>query len=529
MRPGLGFTPSQSVHPFLGLNTTNPSTLINPSLSPNCINVTVTDGNVKKRKGYIELGSLSTGGLPVMEVISFQDGSGNTHLVAVTTQRFYIYDYTTNSWIDRTNNAFSGDDTKLISWVAATGTDTGRVLIITNGVDKPKYWTGDPTELFLDVEFNLPNFVTCQTLAYMNDTLIMGNVTTTDAAPQTVVWANAGQVNEWQAGTSGADTIYDAVGPIVAMMPLANSMVIYSEDSIHVMIFVGGDAVYTFQKVVENTRLTSAKAIINIGPYHLYMSQENIQLFDGSTTTTAVADVVHESYRRNLANNLLSKTFAFLDRARRRAYFAVPVNLISGGYRIDFYVLEYNARDLSQWKWALQNYAKNITSMNFYVRDTTAAWDSLTLAGLSWATASGPWLNSSATKGFPTRVLGTSDGHVMMADETVNTDNGTQIDAVWESIDFTIPQEYQSEYGRFLEIEVELKGTAVDLYYSVDEGQTYTTAQISLPLVANKWGFYRVPIDVVSRKLRVKVENLELNGALEMRFLRVWFAPTGPY
>src|SRR6185503_2363773 len=230
----------------------------------------------------------------------------------------------------------------------------------------------------------------------------------------------------------------------------------------------------------------------DLGPYHLFMGQDNIQLFDGSTTTTAVGDAIHESYRSSLANNLLYKTYAFLDRARRRAYFSVPVNEVAGGYRVDVYVLEYNAKDLSQWKWVIHNFAKNVTSMGFYVRETNLSWNAPTIAGLTWGSASGAWLNSSGTKGFPARVLGMSDGQVVIADESVAYDDQTAIDSIWESIDFTIPEEYQSEYGRFLEIELELKGSAVDVYYSTDEGQAYLTAQTSLTLAAG-WAMYKIP------------------------------------
>jgi hypothetical protein len=528
MKPQMGYTPVQSVHPFAGMNTTNASTLLNPSVSPSLKNVTVVDGNLKKRKGYKLLGNLSTGGLQIMELISFQDGSGNTHLVAVSTARCYVYEYTTNTWTDITGlAALTGDETNLISYVSATGTDTGRVLLITNGKDKPRFWAGNHGVPFADVNFNLPSFVTCQCFAYMNDTLIMGNVTTSSAAPQTVVWANAGQVLEWLAGTSGAETIYDALGAIVAMVPLSNSMVIYAKDSIHVMTFVGGAAVYTIQKVVENTRLASARAIVNLGPYHLFMGQENIQMFDGSTVSVTVGDEIHESYRNSLANNLLHRAYVSLDRSRKNVYFNVPVNQTSGGYRMDVYVLNYDLKSFQNWRWVLHNYGNTITSMGFYVRENSLTWGDATIAGVTWAEMSGVWGTSSGTKGFPSRVLGTSSGSVMLADESSPDDNGVTIDSSWDSIDFTLPQEYQSEIARFLELELELTGGSVDVYYSTDRGVSYSLAQ-TVSLSAG-WGFYRVPVDGIGRTVRVRVREASPTGYWEMRFLRAWFTPAGPY
>lgn len=530
MKPQLGYLPVESVYPHQGLNTQIPSTLLNPHFSPDLLNVSVLDGLITKRKGYHAIGGTGPDdGNTIMALGNFQTVTGVNYLICITTAKQYYYDDDADAWVNITMQAtgvdvdLTGSEINLVSYVAVTGTDTGKIFIFTNGVDKPRYWDGDPTHKFAEVLFNYPNFTTCKALATQNDRLIMGAITDTVYAPQNVAWSDAGKVNEWLSGTAGVQSLFNTDGEIWSLTPLADQLAVYAENSIHLMSYVGADAIYVFQKVLSDTRLVSSHAIVNLGPFHVFMGQDNFQLFDGSRTTIPVADAIHVTYRDELYTSKRHRASAFLDRAKKRAYFTVPVN----EERIKHYVLEYDLNSILNSRWAVDVYNDATITMGFYISNTSVKWNSVSEAGKTWAEDADVWSSASGSVGFPARVLGSLNGGTFIANGTDSNDAGAAINSQWTSMDFTIPQEYQSEFARFQQIELEMMGASVAVNYATDLGATGPPGTI-VPLTAS-WKTYRLPIDVVGRTLRIVVSNFVSNSSFSLRWLRLWLTPSGPY
>lgn len=533
MKPGYSnFVPADSVYPHKGLNTFDPSTLCEAGYSPDCSDVTFTDGELSKRKGYLQLGNVPDAN-PVMAIIPFQTSSGTQFTVRVTTSKQSYYDDATNTWIDITTaDTWNGGETDLVSWVVVAGVDVGgKVLIITNGKNRPQIWDG-VAALFKNAvaapySWNYPALASCKWLASMNNHLIMGNI---NGNVQNVAWTDAGKVNEWIAGTAAEEVLYDTIGAIKAIIPLAGRLIVYADDSLHTMSYVGGDLIYIFERVLDNIRLVSPNAIVDLGPYHIFLSQDNIQLFDGSRTTPTAANAIHRTYRDELSQTYAYRAFGFLDRSRKRVYFAVPTSSTIS----KIYLLEYNlSGDLSvqrqqSWTWAPQLTNDRLQAMGFYTKQSELHWNSLSIASLTWSGASGPWNAGSAKKGFPSRVVGDAVGKIYLADDTSSNDNTVAIQSHWDSKDFTLPQEYQSENARFIEIELEMKGNAVDVYYSVDMGGSYTLAA-SGKILTQAHTTYRLPIDAVGRSIRVRLANNYPGSSFTLKWLRVWFTTAGPY
>lgn len=541
MKPKLGYLPVDSMYPHQGLNTNDPSTMMDPKYSPDCSDVTFTDGDLVKRKGYAPLGNVPDANV-VMALIPFQTTAGVNFLVRVTTAKQHYYRASDNTWVDITTvDTWNGADTDQVSWVTMAGTDVGgRVLVITNGKNRPQVWDGVNANfrnaLAAPYSWNYPGtLVTCGWLATMNDHLIMGNITVTgpSVAPQDVAWSDAGKCNEWLTGTAGAQTLFDTIGTIQCIIPLAGRLIVYANDSIHTMTYVGGDLIYVFERLLEDTRLVGPRTIVNLGPYHVFLSQDNVQLFDGSRTTPTVAMVIHQTYRGELATNYRHRAFGFLDRSRKRVYFGVPISsTVTKVYVLEYSVVSdysiYNAQSYAQWRWVPHLPNTILNTMGFYTQDNDLFWNSLLIATTNWNQMSGSWQSGAGNKGFPSRVIGDRNGNVFLADDTSANDNGVAIASHWDSIDITIPQEYQSEFGRFTQIEAELRGVEVDVSYSRDQGGTFVSVVTDQQLTS-QWKTYRFYIDTVSRTLRVRLTNNYLNSNFELKWLRVWVSEAGPY
>ena len=136
-----------------------------------------------------------------------------------------------------------------------------------------------------------------------------------------------------------------------------------------------------------------------------------------------------------------------------------------------------------------------------------------------------PYSQGSIKGGFPVRVFGSTNGRVYLADDTIVNDTTAAVQSYWDTIDFEVPQELQSVLGRWIEVELDAKGWEVDVYYSIDEGQSYV--YVSSLALSSVWNKYRVPIDVSSKTLRIRLLNQCLNSTFYLRWLRVWVRPGG--
>jgi len=97
------FIPSETKYPLMGLDSSSPSTALDPRFSPSCKNVFFEQGVVKKRLGYVGFGAgdlLSTvTEHPIIGLVQHEDTDGDLHLLAITTREFYRYDSGSDEWV----------------------------------------------------------------------------------------------------------------------------------------------------------------------------------------------------------------------------------------------------------------------------------------------------------------------------------------------------------------------------------------------------------------------------------------------
>jgi hypothetical protein len=420
---------------------------------------------------------------------------------------------TVNKYIE-----WTGDEDDFVDWVL--GTDgTGRRAFVTNGKDTPITWNGSGH--FTLFEPNYTDFVTCKTFEVFFDTLVMGNITTTSREPQLIAWSDIADFDEFEAGTAGFNLVADSQGSISRLLKLGDRLAIYSENSIGVVTNVGGTAIFSFEQLIQSTRLLSPRAIVSLGPYHLYASQENFYLFDGTRMVRPIGDAVHKTYREEVFLSLANRSYAFADIAKNTVFWVIPVSATENVV----YTSEYNIYVIDQIAWSRSTYSTKPTVVGFFSRDIDLTWDSSQLAGLSWLDVAGSWLTGSFRADFPVRVIG-SEGRVYLDDESQRSDDGTDIPFVWDSKDHVLPEIYQSQNGRWSEIELELRGTEVEIWYSLDQGSTYQL--LKTLTLSSRWNMYKVFIDKTSRTMRFSLRNEGESDWCEMRFYNVWVRPTSP-
>lgn len=531
-QPNRNFLPEQSVYPAMGLNTTSPSSQMDPGFSPDLLNIRLRRGDAFKRNGYVQLGGDLDG--TVMAIIRFEISEGVFKTVAITTTKQYVYDPGSSSWTNITLQTmgvdvdWTGSTTDLVDWVIGTD-DSGTWLFVTNGKDEPRKWDGSSAHFVLH-GFNLVGFTTCKCFAVFEGSILLGNL---NGEPRTIAWSDTENFTEFTTGNADAQLLTDGDGDIVRMLNLADQLAVYCTNSIHSVTFTGGDLVYTIVKVVNNTRLLGALSIINIGPFHVYMSEENIYLYDGTRQFRPLGDVVQKAYRGDLYLTGAKLSHAFYDGIETTGLLALST--VDGG--IIVYTMEVDILNFyfpQNIRWSRYEFADTPRTFGYFTRDDTILWSSPEF-NVPWSSLSIPWNDNSAKQGFPLVVFG-GGSKVFVMNGSATDDDGAVISSFLDTVDFTVPQEYLSEYGRWMEVEMELRGTSVQVQYSTDFGISWNNFGGSdkgyaggTQVLTSSFQRYKFFLTVYAPSLRIRLSNNQSGGLFERRFLKVWVAPAGAW
>lgn len=535
MRPQRGYVPRDSIYPLRGVNFLDPSTLSDPRFSPDAENVLLVKGRARSRYGYEKLGEHDPeddgpGGVfpcnsRVMAVFEYETLAGARHLLAITQKRQYRYDAAANEWVDITPvdgssnpEEWTGGDDDQVHFVVAAD-DTSRRAFITNGKDTPREWDGTGT--FEDVGWDIEDFVTCKTIEVFFNRLVIGGVETTSVQPTTVAWSVVGDFDDWTGPGAGAASLSDVRTEITRLISFGDRLAIYGTDSISVATLIGGEVIFSFETLVQGTSLLSGLAIVNLGPFHLFAAKEDFYLFDGTRMILPVGERVALRYREEVFLDLAKQATAFHDAAKRQVWWLIPNG--EDGSKV-VYLLEYDLRDTQDSTWTRFKLADPPTTMGTFRRFEALSWNSSLLEDMTWEDVAMTWDQGSAREDFPVRIFG-SGGGVFLYDDIRLRDNGETITSWWDSIDFVVPEVYQSERARWLEVELELRGTTVEVQYSIDQGSTYTSLGV-LELTSD-WQRYQVLLDVNSRLVRFRLIVETSNDFFELRWLRAWLRPAG--
>ena len=486
--------------------------------------------------------------------------AGTVFIVSGATDSSNDGEYTVVSVADNSNNtditvaALGGDNQPgaagtivAISPLTTTGekfidrveyTDINRRrLLMTNGSNRPIEWSGTLSERFDQFRPNYEGFTTCRTVSLLNDHLFLGAITlaASGEADQEVAWSDTGRFNEFTLGNSGVQILAQFESAIKAMQVLGDRLVIYSDDQIVNAAFIGAPLIFAFETIIpEGTRLISPKSVISINLGHVYAAQENIYIFDGSRGLRVLGNLIRNDYKSVKNNDHLFKACSLNDFAKRTIYLALPdiTDALPDGTGVGsiIYTLEYDVFNLSEMVWGKEKYDDDVRAMGFYYNTVVVKWpDTASEAnaypsGVTWEDDTATWANEGEQLDFPIRCFGNEAGEVFIITEGIGNDNGADFTSTYETVDFTIPNSFQSTLGRWAEIEYEARGSTVDVSVSTGLGQGFTMVTEGQTLTGD-YAYYSSKMDVSGRTLRVRFQT---RGHFGLRWVRLWVREGGP-
>lgn len=193
---------------------------------------------------------------------------------------------------------------------AWTSTILGGIPIFNAGnkIDPPQQWDLNAKDRMTMLQ-NWPTGMFCKSLRSFGVFLVaLGLTKKGQEYPFMVKWSSAtvpGAVpSTWDEtdATSEAGEVDLAQGydQIVDGLQLNNVFMIYKESSIHRMTYVGGQNVFSFEKVLGTSGALNRNCIAELDGYHVVLSNSDVIVHDGQTATS----VLDKETRRYLFQNI---------------------------------------------------------------------------------------------------------------------------------------------------------------------------------------------------------------------------------
>lgn len=190
-----------------------------------------------------------------------------------------------------------------------TGGFFNGVGVFTNGVDLPQQWlpVAAGTRL-LDLQY-WPVTATAKIIRSFKSYLIALDVTKASVRyPWRIKWSAASDVGTIPPTWDETDAQYDAGEYDVAAMrgflkdlvPLGDRAIIYSENSVWAMSYVGGQSVFSFELLFDDFGALNTNCVVEVEGSHFVVTNNDIILHNG-TTKKSIADArVREAFFGNL-------------------------------------------------------------------------------------------------------------------------------------------------------------------------------------------------------------------------------------
>ena len=217
-------------------------------------------------------------------------------------------DYTRASGGDYSTNL-----TTVGNW---TGTVYNGLPILCNGVDDPQALATTSASAFSD----LPNWIantTCKTIKAFGNYLMALNLTESGIEfPNKVRWGDSAEnfsyPSTWTAAATndaGEITLGDEADFIVDGLALKQSFIIYKENSTWIANYIGGNLVFSFQKLFNDTGVLTRNCVAEFEGKHFVVTQGDLIVHDGVAKKSVATDVVKKTLFDDINDAYFNLTF----------------------------------------------------------------------------------------------------------------------------------------------------------------------------------------------------------------------------
>tara|TARA_R110002020_G_scaffold4282_1_gene19051 strand:- start:432 stop:2267 length:1836 start_codon:yes stop_codon:yes gene_type:complete len=441
---------------------TRQSTLtLNGAVLASASSITVDAGSALtalSATGTLRLG-IDTGTANQYEELTYSARNTSTGVITLTGTTTYahpndsvVYPSGSTTTLDSDYNA----NTSSRRW---TSTNLNGLVVSTNGFDAPQMWplnAGIPstTTPFRELQ-NWPSGNSCKSIRSFRTFLVGLNWNRDNPEPRLVKWSTEAAYGAAPATWDETDATLDAgeyelsdtPADIVDGLPLGDSFLIYKEDSIYIMNYVGTPYIFSFKLLSPTVGALSKESIKEFDGGHFFIGNSDCYICNGQTVVPLLPNKVRRAMFENLSGDNYLKCFVAADYVRNEMLACFPS---SGSDVVDKALI---------WNWKDNTFSFRDLPDTSYIHDgivditVGATWDASTE---EWDLGSGAWGERNYDNVKKNLVFCDVTNTKIFRDSFGNTENGTNMTSFVErtGLDLNDPQSVKFVSAVYPQIEV---------------------------------------------------------------------------
>ena len=469
--------------PARGLALNVPAPFLDPRATPDAQNCRFYDQIVEKRTGYPST-AYAAGTITGVPIVLYAHSNAGTdyEMLATTTNLLYR---TTGDWASA-KGSMSNTVTSRVSMCTMFNTNTFN-LYFGSKETGAQIWTGSGSasaitavavykpKIMLPYQFRLLFFNVDE-----DDTDFPIKFRYTIPNPTNIA-------TDWTATGSGSRNMIQGKGTSIMNAVLIKDYVgVYKDKSISVLDYVGGSSIFATAVHIEGIGLLATDAIVNLGTSHIFLASDyNIYEWNGGWELIPIGNAVKKYIKDNIYKTNKLRCFATANFERTEAHFFIPIG--TDDYPTRF--LTYNWTDKT---WALNTCA---------------------------SCSGGGNLN---TSGVEKTIMGLSAGTVHNYDYSSTNDGSSAINSYFTTPDVTVDkEEYKIKRKDYRNVYVDAKGNNLSMYYSVNEGSTWSTVDTDALDSTSIYNLHDFNFATAARNIRFKFANIASSESYSVRFVGI--------
>lgn len=345
-----------------------------------CKNIRFLDGYASQFLGY---GEVYNSALDIPQHVLPCNVAGNRYWVYLTPTKAYAVTNTGGASVHTDITHVTPRTGVVNNW---TSTLLSGVPIVNAGdTSVPMAWSLSLGSKFVDLA-NWQAGVSCKSIRAFKNFLVALNITKSGVSyPYMVKWSHPASPGGLPASWNEADAtmqageadIAEGYDLIVDGMQLRDSFIIYKEQSVWRMDFIGGNYIFKFSKVLGKSGAMNKNCIADIDGYHVVLTNNDIIIHDGNTATSALDKMTRRWLFQNIDVSNYGKCFVFANPFFNEVYICYPqIGSTSCDKAIVYNYKDktISARDMSNANHAAYGSVDNGLSSNWSQDSST--WDS---------------------------------------------------------------------------------------------------------------------------------------------------------
>ena len=366
-------------------------------------NVRAEHGAITKSPGYAEV--MATCPIVPLYITNLNTAADNYWIVAGTAA-IHVYKDSNDTWYNITRSSGAYNATAEENW---TSTVLGGILVMANGYDDPQFWAltnGEPSTSTLMADLtNWPADTECYSMRSFRSFLVALNINDSSGAsdvgyPRLVKWSTEAATqtvpSSWDETSATVDAgeyeLADTRGAILDGLPLRDTFMIYKDDSIYSMTYVGTPFIFAFRQLSPSVGALTKNCVAEFDGGHFFFGNGDIYINDGQKVTSILPHKIRDYVFDFIDGDQYKKSFVVADYGNTEMWACFPT-------------AENTSNQCNKavvWNWTNKAFTlRDIPNLSHIGYGSIADPNSFTTwaaaTGITWSAALGAWSQTWST------------------------------------------------------------------------------------------------------------------------------------